>query len=99
MQGGHMAFIREIADCLVLSAYHGTEVMKIWQNVDLGSVANKDMRDLVGEILHKGPVIYPSANPAPGPSVIRKGLGSPDNFISMLIEAGVIIIGTEKEKI
>lgn len=98
MQGGHMAFIREIADCLVLSAYHGSEVMKIWQNVDLGSVAQRDMRDLVGEVLHNGPVIYPSANPAPGPSLIRKGLGCPDNFISMLKESGIMIKDVGKGK-
>ena len=96
MQGGHMAFIREIADCLVLSAYHGPEMMKVLQEVDLGSVAQRDMRDLVGEILHNGPVSYPSANPAPGPSLVRKGLGHPENFISMLKEAGIMIKDVKK---
>lgn len=97
MQGGHLGFIREIADCLVLSAYHGPEVMKIWQEADLGSVAQRDMRDQIGEILLKRPVIYPTTNPAPGASIIRKGLGQPDNFVSMLKEGGIIIQGTNRD--
>ena len=91
MQGGHLAFIREIADCLVLSAYHGSEVMKVWQEADLASVAQRDMRDLIGEALLKRSVIYPNANPAPGPSLIRKGLGSPNHFVSLLKQGGIII--------
>ena len=91
MQGGHLGFIREIADCLVLSAYHGPEVMKVWQEVDLASVAQRDMRDRIGEVLLKRPVIYPAANPAPGASIMRKGLGQPDNFVSMLKEGGIMI--------
>ena len=91
MQGGHLAFIREIADCLVLSAYHGSEVMKVWQEADLASVAQRDMRDLIGEALLKRSVIYPNANPAPGPSLIRKGLGSPNHFASLLKQGGIII--------
>jgi hypothetical protein len=99
MQGCHMAFIREIADCLVLSAYHGPEVMKVLEEVDLGSVAQKDMRELVGEILLKRPVIYPIANPAPPPSKIRNGLGQPDKFMSQLKQGGIVIKKTEKTDI
>ena len=91
MQGAHLGFIREIADCLVLSAYHGPEVMKVWQEADLGSVAQKDMRNRIGEILLKRPVIYPTENPAPGASIMRKGLGNPGNFVSMLKEGGIMI--------
>ena len=95
MQGSHLAFIREIADCLVLSAYHGFEVMKVWQEVDLASVAQGDMRARIGEALLKCPVIYPTANPAPGPSFIRKGLGSPNNFVSLLKQGEIIIKETK----
>ena len=91
MQGGHLGFIREIADCLVLSAYHGPEVMKVWQEADLASVAQRDMRDRIGEILLKRPVIYPTANPAPGASIMRSGLNHPDNFVSMLKKGGIMI--------
>jgi len=91
MQGGHLGFIREIADCLVLSAYHGSEVMEVWEEVDLGSVAQLDMRDRIGEILLKRPVHYPIANPAPGASIMRKGLGHPDNFVSRLKKGGIMI--------
>jgi len=95
MQGCHMAFIREIADCLVLSAYHGPEVMKVLKEVDLGAVAQRDMRDLVGEILLKRPVIYPIVNPAPPPSKIRNGLGQPNKFISLLVEGGIVVRGVK----
>ena len=98
MQGGHLGFIREIADCLVLSAYHGQEVMNVWQEADLSSVAQRDMRDRIGAILLKRPVIYPTENPAPGASIMREGLGQPDNFVSMLKEGGIMIQGTNHDK-
>lgn len=89
MQGSHLAFIRAIANCLVLSAYHGPEVMKVWQKVDLASAAQKDMRNLVGEILLGRSVVYPESNPAPPPSMIRKGVGDFSDFAQKLQEAGL----------
>lgn len=91
MQGTHLAFIRAIANCLVLSAYHGPEVMKVWQEVDLATAAQKDMRNLVGEILLGRPVIYPESNPAPAPSIIREQLVSLDNFAAALQKNGITI--------
>ncbi len=88
MQGAHVAFIRAIADCLVLSAYHGPEMIKVWSELDLHSVSQKDMRDKVGELLFGGPVKYPEENPAPEPSLFRMGMGKPELFISTLKNAG-----------
>ncbi|MBW1723379.1 MAG: hypothetical protein JRJ78_15150 [Deltaproteobacteria bacterium] len=76
LQGCHMGFIREIADCLVLSAYHGPEVVKVFEEADLASVSREDMRDRVGRILHGEKVRYPPQNPAPPVSRIRVGLES-----------------------
>lgn len=89
MQGCHMAFIREIADCLALSGYHGPEMIKVWEEVDLGSVAQYDMRNLVGRNLHGKDVIYPNRNPAPPPSKIRIGMSSPVKFIDLLEAGGI----------
>jgi len=91
MQGCHMAFIREITDCLALSGYHGPEMIKVWEDVDLGSVAQSDMRDLIGRYLHGKDVIYPSHNPGPPPSKIRIGMSSPKMFIELLEAGGVRI--------
>ena len=86
-----MAFIREITDCLALSAYHGPEMIKVWEEVDLGSVAQRDMRNLVGRHLHGKDVIYPMINPAPPPSKIRIGMSSPSKLIELLESGGIRI--------
>ena len=91
MQGCHMAFIREITDCLTLSGYHGPEMIKVWEEVDLGSVAQRDMRHLVGRHLHGKDVIYPSFNPSPPPSKIRIGMSRPIKFIELLKAGGIRI--------
>jgi hypothetical protein len=90
-QGSHMGFIREIADCLTVSAYHGPAVMKVWEQADLASVAQNDMRPLVGRLLHGRNVIYPVKNPGPAPSQFRKGLSSPERFLALLQQTGVSI--------
>lgn len=91
MQGCHMAFIREITDCLALSGYHGPEMIKVWEEVDLGSVAQQDMRHLVGRHLHGKDVIYPGINPAPPPSMIRIGMSSHKKFLELLEAGGIRI--------
>lgn len=89
LQGCHMGFIREITDNLVLSAYHGPKMIKVWSEADLGSVAQQDMRHLVGRILLGKDVIYPKTNPAPENSPFREGLASPDKFLRALSEGGI----------
>ena len=91
LQGCHMAFIREITDCLTLSGYHGNEMIKVWEEVDLGFAAQRDMRNLVGRHLHGKDVIYPMINPAPPPSKIRIGMSSPSKFIELLEAGGIRI--------
>lgn len=90
-QGSHMGFIREIADCLTVSAYHGPAVMKVWEQADLASVAQQDMRPMVGSLLLGRDVVYPAKNPGPTPSQIRQGLSSPVRFLDLLKQTGVSI--------
>lgn len=91
-QGCHNGFIREITNSLVISAYHGPEMMRVFEEVDLAAVAQKDMRHLVGERLLKRNVIYPQTNPSPPESQFRKGLHSIENFISLLKENSINVI-------
>ena len=91
MGGSHLAFIREITDCLVLSGYHGSEMIKVWEEVDLGSAVQRDMRNLVGRYLHEKDVIYPMINPGPPPSKIRIGMSSPSKLIELLDSGGIRI--------
>lgn len=88
-QGSHMGFIREIADCLTVSAYHGPNVMKVWEEADLASVAQHDMRPLVGRILLGRDVRYPGKNPGPAPSQIRLGLSRSHRFLDLIRKAGI----------
>ena len=92
LQGSHMGFIREIADCLTISAYHGPAVMKVWEQVDLAAVARQDMRPKVGHILLGRDVVYPQNNPSPAPSSFRKGLSNPQRFFDLLKQTGIKII-------
>ena len=91
LQGSHMGFIREITGCLTVSAYHGPAVIKVWSQADLASVAQTDMRPLVGKIFLGRNVIYPAKNPGPGPSPFRVGLSSPERFLNALKEMGIAI--------
>jgi len=88
-QGCHVGFIREITDCLTVSAYHGPAMIKVWSEVDLGAVAQRDMRHLVGRILLGRDVVYPKINPSPGLSKIRQGVYQPQRFLDALKEGGI----------
>jgi len=90
-QGSHMGFIREIAGCLTVSAYHGPNVIKVWEEADLASVARNDMRPKVGKLLLGRNVIYPPKNPGPAPSTIRLGLSSPERFLDLIKKTGIEI--------
>lgn len=91
LQGSHMGFLREITDSLSLSAYHGPEVLRVWEQADLAAVAHSDMRPKVGMILLGREVIYPEQNPAPRPSSFRKGLSKPENFFRLLTDIGISV--------
>ncbi|MCC7071234.1 MAG: hypothetical protein IT383_07925 [Deltaproteobacteria bacterium] len=93
LQGCHMAFIRALADALVLSAYHGPRMLAVWSSADLGSVAQKDMRHLIGRRLLGREVWYPSENPAPPPSTIRSGLSHPARFLDLVRSEGLPLSG------
>ncbi len=83
-QGVHMAFMRSLADCLVVSAYHGKNVTEVLSKVNLPSAVQTDIRGKLGNIIHGREVIYPLSNPSPGLSDMRKGAHEPDKFIKLL---------------
>ncbi len=96
LQGGHMSFLRAIMDMLVLSGYHGPNVSKIIANADLGIVAQRDIRPLIGTKLLGREVNYPMENPHPKISEFRKDLHHAKLFADMLEEAGVEVVWPEK---
>jgi len=90
-QGAHMSIIRQLTDALVLSAYHGSAVQKVWSQVDLNFAVQKDIRPIVGKYLHGREVLYPSTNPGPPPSKIRKGISHLQPFFKALRAAGISV--------
>lgn len=90
-QGAHVSLLRALTNCLVLSAYHGPEMTKVLSQVDLASVVTHDVRECLGASLHGTKVRYPTQNPGPSPSQIRKNRSSPDLFLSLLQANGVKI--------
>jgi len=90
-QGAHMSIIRQLTDVLVLSGYHGPAVQKVWSQVDLNRAVQEDIRPIVGKYLHGGPVSYPSTNPSPPPSKIRKGMSHLQPFLKALRSVGISV--------
>ena len=86
-----MSIIRQLTDALVLSGYHGPAVQKVWSQVDLNRAVQKDIRPIVGKYLHGGTVLYPSTNPGPPPSKIRKGMSHFQPFIKALRSVGISV--------
>jgi hypothetical protein len=91
LQGSHCGFIRSIADCLTISAYHGPAMIKVLEQANLASVAQNDMRHLVGRNLVGRDVIYPQVNPAPPGSEIRRGLSRFKRFMDLIKQTGIEI--------
>lgn len=88
-QGAHMSLLRQVADCLVLSAYHGPAMTRVLTRVNLTHAVPFDLRDEVGRQLLGRPVRYPERNPSPPPSRTRRGRSGPAPFIALLRRAGV----------
>ena len=59
MQGTHMALLRSLCDCLVLSGYHGPAVQAVVSAVDLPSCVRRDVRPQTGRLLLGREVWYP----------------------------------------
>ena len=90
-QGAHMSIIRQLTDALVLSGYHGPAVQKIWSQVDLNRAVQDDIRPIVGKYLQGGTILYPSTNPGPPPSKIRKGISHLHPFLKALRAVGISV--------
>jgi hypothetical protein len=90
-QGAHVSIMRQLTGSLVLSGYHGPAMREVLESVDLFSAVRDDIRPLVGERLFGGPVSYPSTNPGPPPSLIRRGVSHLRPFLKRLSSLGIPI--------
>ena len=90
-QGSHMGLIRQLTNTLILSAYHGPEVQRVFSKVDMKNAVVEDTRPLIGRLLLGRKVLYPSVNPGPCKSSIRKDMSSFKIFASELNSMGIKI--------
>lgn len=88
-----MSIMREVTDCLVLSAYHGPAATRILGQVDLWTAAARDIRPAMGLALHGQPIAYPADNPRPPLSEHRSGFHRPEHFLALLRAGGIRIEG------
>ena len=88
-QGAHLSFIRQLTGALTLSAYHGAEMRRVVEQVDLNRAVPYDIRPLIGELLYGGPVRYPADNHGPEPSMIRRGISHLQAFLDVLQSVGI----------
>lgn len=92
-QGSHVSLLRAITGCLTLSAYHGSEMNKVFAEVDLPRAVTYDIRPAVGmHLLGRSPV-YPDQNPSPMLSSFRFGNCLPERFYELLDRRGIDIDG------
>lgn len=88
-QGAHASIIRQLTGALTVSIYHGPAIQKVIWQVDFFRAVQEDVRPLIGESLHGGPVVYPSDNPTPPPSTIRKDVSHLEPFLKALSSTGI----------
>jgi hypothetical protein len=92
-QGAHMSMLRQLTDALFASIYHGPAVRAVREDVDLPLAVPRDVRPLVGEYLRGEPLVYPSINPGPDRSTIRRGLSGVAPFVEAVRRLGVRVVG------
>lgn len=83
MQGTHMALLRALCGCLVLSGYHGPNVQAVVSAVDLPSCVRADVRPAVGRALLGRAVWYPQINPGPPESLFRRGRSDAATWLAL----------------
>lgn len=88
-QGAHMSMQRQLTGALTLSPYHGSEMRRVVEQVDLNRAVPYDIRLLIGELLYGKPVRYPADNPCPPPSTMRRGYSHLQPFLDVLKFAGI----------
>ena len=88
-QGAHLGFLRSITDCLCQSAYHGPRCAAVWLDADLRVLAKRDLRHKIGEELHGGAVWYPSTNPSPPNSELRRNRRDLERFKQALSQLSI----------
>jgi hypothetical protein len=66
---------------------------EVREAVDLRLAVPYDVRPLIGECLSGSPLVYPSANPGPGPSAIRAGCSGVSTLVESVRRIGVPVFG------
>lgn len=93
MQGTHMALLRALCGCLVLSGYHGPAVQEVVSAVDLPSCVARDIRPAVGRLLLGREVRYPAINPGPPESSFRADRSDSATWIALARRCGLPVRG------
>ena len=88
-QGAHVSMVRQLTDALAVSIYHGPAMQKVISQVDFYRAVQQDVRPRIGEYLRGGPVLYPTDNPGPPLSIIRKDVSHVEPFLKVLTSTGV----------
>lgn len=88
-QAVHLSFLRQLTGALFISAYHGPEMQRVIDRVDMNRAVPYDIRPMIGELLYGRPVRYPSDNPSPQSSQIRKGISDLATFMNVLRSVGI----------
>lgn len=88
-QGAHMSFLRQLTGALTLSAYHGAEMRRVFEQTDFNRAIPYDIRPRIGELLYGKSVRYPAVNPWPDSSEIRRGISHLQPFLDVLKCAGI----------
>jgi hypothetical protein len=91
-QGAHCSMLRQLTDALVVSIYHGPAMRAVREETDLRLAVPRDVRPLIGEYLYGTPPIYPSTNPGPEPSDIRRGMSGVGPFVEAAKRLGLRVI-------
>jgi hypothetical protein len=91
-QGAHCSMLRQLTDALVVSIYHGPAMRAVREETDLRLAVPRDVRPLIGEYLYGTPPIYPSTNPGPEPSDIRRGMSGVAPFVEAAKRLGLRVI-------
>ncbi|WP_162806562.1 hypothetical protein [Sphingosinicella terrae] len=76
-QGMHQAHVRAFSGGFPQSAYHGPAIQRVLARASLPALSRRDLRGDVGARLAGRTVWYPSTNPGPPPSRLRRDFHEP----------------------
>lgn len=87
-QATHSSIIRATTGCLVLSAYQGPHMRKVFNSVDIAETVREDIRPLVGSKLAGREIQYLQKNPRLPKSTFRAGYSDVQTFLQLMQQSG-----------